>query len=40
MSKDDLNEILDLFNQSLKAGYIGSEYQREIEKLQEEIDKK
>ena len=40
MSKEDLAEILDLFKQNLKAGYIGSEYESEIRYLQEEIDKK
>jgi len=40
MSKEDLAEILDLFKQSLDAGYIGPEYGDEIQKLEEEIDKK
>ena len=40
MSKEDLAEILDLFKQSLEAGYIGPEYDGEIRNLQEEIDKK
>jgi hypothetical protein len=40
MSKEDLAEILDLFKQYIKFGYIGPEYDGEIKKLQEEVDKK
>ena len=40
MSKEDLEEILDLFKQTQEAGYIGSEYDSEIKHLQEEIDEK
>jgi hypothetical protein len=40
MSKEDLAEILDLFKQYIKYGYIGSEYDGEIKKLQEEVEKK
>jgi hypothetical protein len=40
MSKEDLAEILDLFKQYIKFGYIGPEYDGEIKKLQEEVEKK
>lgn len=40
MSKEDLEEILDLFKQTQEAGYIGSKYDSEIKHLQEEIDEK